>query len=355
MRNPLANITAIKDSTDWDLLTNANVKVTQHAVHSRSGTHNEATILVNDEHEWRFPATSRVSRALDTMTADALAERLNGGSYFFVGDKLVDFRDGRYNGFVHSLETIKHLMSIIGYHNQGQDNKPVLSNVWSKGDIAVPLYKEGGDFTSVLSFTWNPFVKNIDTLLEIVRLICSNGMTGLSSFLNTKIPLVNRWEEHLEIASRQIQNKTDRIVVNRIEHMGKERATVSDVLQLSDHVYARLEQAKSADAKNRLTNLASVLSTMRMKDVYKDIVFQDRGLAAQMPAHVTQFDAFNIATEIRSHTDENAKSSNFALDRFANAILIDRDANIKGHHDRFSQPKLSPFSDAKTAFFSEVE
>ena len=347
------DIKPIKGSDDWELLPRADVKVTQHAVHSRAGTHNEASIVVNDKYEWRFPQTSRVSKALDVMTADALQERLNGGSYFFVENKLVDFRDGHYHGFTHSQETIRNLMNIIGYHNSGQ--KPVLAGQWSKGDISVPLYQEGGDFSSVLSFTWNPFVKNIDTLLEIVRLICTNGMTGLSSFLNTKIPLVNRWEEHLEIASRQIQNKTNRIIINRIEHMGRERATVGDVLQLCDHVFARLEQAKSTENRNRLTNLASVLSTMRLKNVYKEVVFQDRGLAQQMPAHITQFDAFNIATELRSHTDENTKSSNFALDRFANAILIDRDANLKGHADRFSQPKLSPFSDAKTAFFSEVK
>lgn len=356
-RNPLAAVAAIKGDVNWKLLTNAKVVATQHAVSTRNKVHNEASIVVNDEFEWRFPANSRVSRALDSMTADALTERLNGGSYFFIGDKLVDFRDGRYHGFTHSMETIRHLMDIIGYHNTTStvDGKPVLANVWSRGDIAVPLYQEGGDFASMLSFTWNPFVKNVDTLLQIVRLICTNGMTGLSSFLNTKIPLVNRWEEHLDIASKQIQNKTNRIIVDRIEHMGRERATVADVLQLSDHVYDRLEQAKTTDTKNRLTTLASVLNTMRLKDVYREVVFQDRGLAAQMPAHITQFDAFNIATEIRTHTDENPKSSDFALDRFANAILIDRDANLKGHTDRFSGPKLSPFSDAKTAFFSEVK
>ena len=72
-----------------------------------------AEIIVNDQYHHQFNANSRVSKHLDVMTAEQLQTRLSGGSYFFVEDELVDWRDGHYNGFVHSDQMINDYMDLL--------------------------------------------------------------------------------------------------------------------------------------------------------------------------------------------------------------------------------------------------
>ena len=64
-----------------------------------------------------------------------------------------------------------------------------------------------------------------------------------SDLINTKIPLVNRWEEHLAIAERQIQNAVVSNVTRRLASMGTERATVLELMKLVEIGRARLEDA----------------------------------------------------------------------------------------------------------------
>lgn len=308
------------------------------------------------EHD--FAGTSRVSKALDVMTPEQLSERLSGGSYFLIDGKLHDWRDGNYHGFVHTDESIDKLAEVVGVttkptHKAGQQPQVVLGKQWSDNPIVIPEYKEGGQFSSVLSFRWNPFSSNVNSELEIVRQICSNGMVGITPFLNSRIPLINRWEEHLEIANKQIQHKVDDIVTRRLAQMGRERATVADLLLLEDHIRARLQHMATTDIDEQqmLRSLISIVSpTMHLSQYYKDGVFQDRRVAAQVPAHLTTFDAYNITTEVRTHTTENRDSTTFALDKFANALVFDHKdtTNASG---KFVQPQSSSFSDADTAFF----
>lgn len=330
-----------------------------------SKNHPVAIARINDEFEHRFQANSRISRALDMMSEKDLAERLSGGHYFFIDDELVDFRDGHYNGFVHSDESILRLFDVIGFDkvqkNRKRDNTTsnsiMLSNIWSSHDIVIPEYKSGGDFSSELSFTWNPFMKDIHSSFKLVRLICTNGMTGLTSFLNTRVPLVNRWEEHLEIASRQIQNKVEDKVAARLREMGGERATVAECMQIADHVNDRLQNGNYANTseRDRLRNVSKVVAPqLHCGDVYKGNVFQDRRLGAQLPAHLSTFDAYNIITEVSTHTDETSGSSNHALDKMANALVFDRQ-DLSQHAKRYDHNIDSPFSDPETAFFGDIK
>ena len=93
----------------FNLIRNADVEVIAH----RDAANNPIVLASINGNEHRFAAASRVSRSLEMMAADEVAERLTGGSYFFIEDKLVDFRDGQYsrnNGFVHTDDSINHLM-----------------------------------------------------------------------------------------------------------------------------------------------------------------------------------------------------------------------------------------------------
>jgi hypothetical protein len=172
--------------------------------------------------------------------------------------------------------------------------------------------------------------------------------------LNSRIPLFNRWEEHLDIASRQIQNKVSSVVVGRIQTMAHERASVGDCLLLEQHAFDRIHSpgAKAQNEREHLMKLMAAVSPREhLGDVYKDVVFGDKTLASQLPAHLTSLDVYNIATELRSHTGEVKKSSDNALDRLANYFLFDRQDNYDAAGARMNAPRLSAFSDPSRAFF----
>jgi hypothetical protein len=350
----------------FTLLRGADVRVNQLVDDKKK---NVAEIIVNDTFHHRFAATSRVSKHLDVMTPQELQMRLTGGTYFFIGDTLQDCRDGSYNGFVHTDDTVGKFMDVLGYQHKdsmrfqhsrkrSEGDTPtsniVLQKTWSKSEIIVPGYAQGTDFSSELSFMWNPFVKTINSTFDLVRMICENGMVGMTSFLNTKVPLVNRFEEHLDIASRQIQNKVNSVMVERIQTMAIDRASVADCLLVQQHVMDRLYSPieRSAEENKRLAcMLAAVSPKTHLNEVYHEGVFADKNLASQLPAHLSCFDVFNIATEVRTHTSPCGKSSDAALDKFSNKLLFDREDNYVASASRTTASRLSPFSGAEQAFF----
>jgi len=343
-----------------DLRSDASVIVTAS---TDRRNHTTAKIIVDDEFEHRFPASSRVSKALELMTPVQMEERLNGGDYFFVNGALFDFRDGAYNGFVHSESNIEALKEVIGIrfgrgksrHQTNDQGAARLSKVWSEEEIQVPGMDSGGTFDSRLTFGWNPFVETIRSSFDIVRLICDNGMTGLTSLFSAKIPLLNRWEEHLDIADKQIQNKLYSMLSERFQNMSNERATLADCLRLQDHATERLDLYQNSGVLSKLKNILKVVTPdVHLKDQYKQAAFKDRRLAAQLPAHITMFDAYNIATEIASHSKQSDKSSDRALDRFANEMVFDRN-DKRQFAARFGGPTVSSFSDPDTAFFGDTE
>lgn len=349
--------------SDYELIRNAHVEV--NATRDEK-EHPVAEIIINGDKAHRFEAKSRVSKSLDIMTPDDLADRLTGGQFMFVDDELYDFRDGHYQGFVHTDEAIDNLANILGINSVGTDGIRVHENTvnrnialggkWSDHGITVPNYNDGGEFQSELHFGWSPFVKTVNSAFMIYRLICTNGMRGMRNFMNTKIPLVNRWEEHLEVANRQIQNKVNGIVTDRFARMGNERATVAEVNLLTEHAKRRADDVTvNTDPQKiqRLRNIIQIADARRhLGNFYKENVFADSHLAAQHNAHLTTFDVYNMATEVRSHTDECDKSSNRAMDKLANDLVFERKDLTQ--HVRNSGPKICTFSDPDAAFFGEL-
>lgn len=343
------------------LIRNASVHAT--ASYDRAG-HPIATINVNDQHEHTFDHTSRLSKALGLMTEAELSHRLTGGNFFMVDNQLTDFRDGNYNGFIHTDQSIDKLIATIGMtdsriaktspigHNMFGDIS--LSAKWSDHGIAIPEYDQGGKYTSELHFAWNPFVKTVNSAFMLYRLVCANGMMGMRSFLNTKIPLVNRWEEHLDIANAQIQNKVQTMVVNRLGQMGSERATLAEVILLANHAQKRLKQGNESN-EDRLHSIVNIASPeMHLRGVYRDDAFTNMNIAKQLPAHLTTYDVYNMATEVRSHTNDNTLSTVAALDKLANGLIFDRTTNPNTSIDGKQAPSLNMFSDPDRAFFGDL-
>lgn len=319
------------------------------------------------EHEHRFAASSRISKALEDTPVDAVQERLTNGHYFFVNGELYDFRDGNYKGFIHEDDSIDAMADVIGYTNKNNRSTAIsrdvsLSREWSRNPIEVELFGDGGKFDSRVMFSWSPFVRYISTSFDIIRLICENGMTGMTSLFNSKIPLQNRWDEHLDIASVLLQNKLETMLSQRFSQMADERATVADCLLLQRHAEDRLLEnvsqvyaGRSSDQRERLRNISTIVAPdLQLADIYKSKVYEDKRLSAQLPSHLSAFDAYNIATELTSHTEETSGSSNHGLERFANVLVFDR-TDKSQQASRFSTaPAQSAFSDPDVAFFGEA-
>lgn len=351
------------------LIRNADVEVTASTNRRNNGVAVAAIRGLDQngrqfETEHRFAASSRISRALEDTPVEQITRRLNNGHYFFVDNELYDFRDGDYKGFVHTDDSIAAMRDTIGITSKNNRTTSVARNValtreWSRNEISIDQFGDGGKFESSVMFSWSPFVRYINTSFDIIRLICENGMTGMTSLFNAKIPLENRWDEHLDIASIIMQNKLDGMLSSRFAQMGDERATVADCLLLQKHASDRLLETvqlrgNTGDA-DRLRNIShAVAPDVQLRDYYKPAVYQDKHLSAQLPSHLSAFDAYNIATELASHTPESDGSSNFALDRFANVLVFDR--NDKSQHaSRYNtKPAESSFSDPDMAFFGDV-
>ena len=349
------------------MIRNANVQVTP--LLSEKG-HTMAHITVNDQFEHTFPAKSRVSDQLSLITPQELSMRLSGGDYFFVDNHLIDFRDQRYNGFTHDDAAINSLMDVIGYHklesrtnrlahrtmNRTSSNEIALGKTWSTTEIEIPMYREGGQFSSKLNFTWNPFGKNIKSVFLLERLICTNGMVGTTPFVNMSIPLVNRWQEHLEIANSQLQNKINNVMNRRLVEMSSSRATVNDLMVLHRHLIGRMGELDFEGSSNDgLIRMAGLIDPYEnLGAYYKADVFENKAIASQLPAHLSLLDVWNMTTEVCTHYDPTRDSTDAGLQRLANQMVFDRSCATDHVANIGSNIQLAPFTNPEQAFFGKV-
>ena len=356
---------------NFNLVKNAHVDVTK-TITAQGGT--VASIVIDNQYEHRFSAKSRISKHLDLMTPADLSARLSGGSFFMVNDELVDFRDSSYNGFIHSDDSIIQLMDTIGVSSKnsrrfGQrsasdqgdevvDSDIILRKDWDTRGFQAPGFESGGEMESKLYFNWNPFVQNVRATYELIRLICENGAVGVTPIFNGKIPLVNRWQEHLDIANDQIQQTIADLVSHRMLEMKTQRASLYQTLLTTGHAHSRMkDKAATLDDVDKLYRIAQVVNPeLHLDKVYNGNVFSDSRLSKQVPSHLTTMDLYNIITEIRSHTTERDGSSGRSLDGLANELMFNTDNKMfEASTKRYdTAPKLSSFSDPEQAFFNTI-
>ena len=329
--------------------------------------HTVAKIYVNDK-QHTFSKDSRISKALDyhneehvKLASRQLQERLSGGQYFFIENELVDFRDNTYDGFIHDDNGIDSLMDILGVRTKEAktrsglrlntvDSNYTLVNRQETQNFQIKGLEKGGDFNSTMLFTWSPFQSYISGKFEILRLICTNGMVGSSELINSKVPFVNKWEEHLTIANNQMQNKVHKLVAKRLEEMTHTRASVSDMQMVTRHAADRFHDLLSEGEKDRINKIINISDPAKhLRGHYKESVFKDKNLAARCAAHVTRYDLYNIITELRTWVSPSNKSTDLALNVFANSILFPTVEKNTNYYD--TNPLLSYFSNPDEAFF----
>lgn len=333
-----------------------------------------ARMVVDGMYEHIFDPKSSIVQSFKTAGVQAVQDRLDGGTFIVHEDKIVDFRGSNYKGFIHSDEAVKMLSQHVGDENFKSNKRVkggashIFGRVYDSADLDIDEIGEGGMFKTQLSYVWSPFHKNINTLYDIERLICANGMRGLTRFFNASIPMVNKWEEHLRIANIQINNRVRDKVRQRLAEMTRERACVADLMLVNDHASGRLlSQHNAQEQRDRLLKICSIVDPLlHLNEVYTDHAMADSNVAAQLPGHLTVFDVWNLATEIDSHTNSDDDSSSRVLQKLVNDLLLNSE-KVNTNNRTFrrmmgrtssgvqsvSGPKLSDESDPNRVFFGK--
>lgn len=298
-----------------------------------------------------------------------VVDRLNGGQYFFHKDQLVSYRTGSYNGFVHTDDSISQLIEHVGYTagemprairdpRRQTSDKVSLQSKFSTVELDIDAMSVGSDMRNELSFAWDPFHMHVNSILKVVRMVCSNGMVGVRELFNTKIPVISDWLEHMRIANAQIQNKASSIVRQRIGQMGNERASVNDCMRVHDACIARLMNATtqlSHSEIERLQNIALVTdANLHCNANYTTNMIHDSRLSSQIASHLSQLTLWNMTTELATHTTENEQNTNNALTRLANALLFDGDTLARKLNTAQSSSPVVLFDDLDAAFAANL-
>lgn len=362
----------------------------------------QARLIVEDEdgktYDHLMPPTNTLSRALELQSAHKVSKRVNGGHFFMVNDKIVDYRPVSDKAhFIHSDASIETLIEKVGLryvapfededgeaseqvHQLGHkaiqpDEMSALMAVAGKASIRERLldkttslsafrdateleidgFREGGQFVSLVGQVWSPFKPHVEFTLGLVRVLCANGMIGTRNELVQQFQIVNEWDRHLDIASQRFREDVHKHIRQRFALMRGKRASLDDVTRAYEHVAKRIKGMDASHTQyERAKNLLGVLDTKyHLKDFYHEHVFQQSKLRGGLPSHLTMFDLWNCVTESDSYLPEIEGSRSGTMQGFANELLLS-DHLLHGVDRMVSAPDLAPFSDADQAFFGTV-
>lgn len=330
-----------------------------------------------------FPALSRESELLDIYGDDMnqISEVFNGGTYAFNDRTLVDYRNSTYRGFVHSDEGVAQLIERLGVQETAsrkparpqiatpasgsaramfarvrgdKTNGVFMGREWDKFELQVPELGAGGEFENRLLYRWSPFSPNIQTSLEVERLVCNNGMVAMSPLVTHEVPVIDNWDEHLDVVTMQLKPRINAILSDRFRAMEETRASVEDVQRVHATLTARMDGSVGADDQSavRLARLSQLTDVQRNLSRYYDTaVFSKRELAARADSHLSQFALYNVLTEAATHTNPNKTSDN-SIQMGINRLVFDeigRRAALENRHIPVAEK-----SDPERAFFSSV-
>jgi hypothetical protein len=325
------------------------------------------SVIVNDTYTHTFDAKSKLAKDALEMDRDSLLARLNGGTFVFLGDRLVDFRYSDYQGFIHSNDGIQALGEKIGfdvskpnYRGPGaiqqlrrREHGIFLGGVGEDFYLDIAGLGAGGQFKNRILYRWSPFSQNIETTLEVERLICSNGMVGISPLTTRKVPLLNDWERNLEIVSLNLQPTMNALLTERFEAMVNQRATLHEVRRANQALISRLEESLGEDGKartfselNQLRKLVDLTNIARLDNIYRsEVLGKNEDRTRTLPSDLNRYDLFNVLTEASTHTSGSLANTK-SLQTMINVLVFDNTTSAVVGNTR-----LSSESDPSRVFF----
>lgn len=329
-------------------------------------------IIINDKYSHEFPVNSRESKlclTTDKQTIDAL---FNKGTYFFYGDKLVDYRRADSKTFIHNEDSIKELSERIGIKNyekksfsdpvnglfnqsrSSKSNGVFLGGEYSTFELDIPELFEGGSFKNSLIYKWSPFSNTITTSLEVQRLVCTNGMVANAPFVTFEVPVINDWEQSLKVISTRLETQINNLLSKRFTSMADKslsRCSIADVNRAHELLNSRYNNTElSSEDKKSLSNLIDILDpSLHLSRAYNLDIIQNSKLSKIADSHLTQFDLFNILTEASTHYGRD-EDNDLNIQNHLNKIVFDDFK--RGKRLNAKVPELGN-SDHRKAFFGK--
>lgn len=344
----------------FEVINNANVRV--NLVPTEYGI--KVNIEVNGKYTHTFSPKSQVGKMVMEVEPQVLEAKLNGGTYVFKDGKLLDFRFSDYRGFIRSEKDIETLAEKIGYEDASkkagrrqvgevfeqmrQNNSGIfLGGMGEEFYLDVNGLGQGGSFKNRIVFKWSPFDPNLQTTVEVERLVCLNGMVGIAPLVTRGVPLLNDIERNLEIIELNLQPNINSILQNRFIDMVDKRASVADVQEAHRLLRERALSNKLTVAdRSILEKLAETTSLTHLSNVYDNGLFASKA-ARTAPSDITQFDLFNVLTEATSHTSGD-REENFKIQKVVNRLVFDTTKT-----EISSSVKISTESDHRRVFFGK--
>lgn len=362
-----------------EIIRNASVEVSVDYVEKASAF--GLTIIVDNRFTHEFPVTSKESKLCMNTDLAMIRSLFNGGTFAFFDGNMVDYRNSYYRGFIHDEIGVSELSERIGIKryneakvsgdkfiggiNDGQPgnhasvfnryrgrgtNGIFLGGEFESFDLCVDGLGEGGHFENRLIYRWSPFSNKITTSLEVMRLVCTNGLVANSPLVTYAVPLINDWQRNLSIVATQLKPKINNLLNDRFLEMRSDRATVRQIVDAHKLLGARSEIITlSHDEKVMLEQMKTQIDpNINLGRYYDQSLFDDALASNGYGGHLTQFDVYNMLTEASSHYGESDTNDNL-IQRYLNSVVFD---SSKRQHIQVEMPE-SADSDHRRAFFGK--
>lgn len=302
--------------------------------------------------EWEIKLDRRnnvVGQLALGVDPEELKHSFLGGRYFIVDDQIVDYRLAENMGkFMHDERGLMNLVNKVG---MTINERGVIQAKSTTGKFEYHADGgEGGLFDIDIGFAWSPFSLDIDSALSMLRLACYNGLMVDDPVMSHKIPVMNGWEENLQIANDVLRHSFDHKVGPRMKQLPHEMINMHDAMGLCDLIGAALGDKKEGVIinHNEVTRIKELLDPV----VTSEVRGMQKNLLKFIGAPITAYDAMNVATELASHHINPFTPAAKKLAGFANNLLFSelRQNNLAVNLDNLVMD-TKVFSNADQAFF----
>lgn len=277
---------------------NADVKVKQD-------NHN-VILTINGDNVTTGNTRSQIDKYVKNSDCDTVAKYLTGGHFAVENGNLVEYKTSQYSGFIQTDEMIQRF-----YNDETIESK-------AKTEISIAKYGDGGVFNLEAGFTWSAFSPELQTQVNLLRLVCANGLKVRESLLTKKVPIINMYDRHLQIASQQTLKYAEELLVGKLADLEHQRASVRDVMLCLSHLEQRLQANDDCPVLNRLHALCS----HDYRNYYSTDALSNTAISATLPSHLDSYTLLNCVTEMSSHTEAVDRSSTNALSKFGSDLIL---------------------------------
>lgn len=293
----------------------------------------------------RSNETRQVTIGIDPMR---VIDHYKGGIFHLADDRIVDYRDNKYKGFIHNETSINELSSRIGFLQTKNNSRLFARN--RTAQFEHEAFARGGVFDVEIGFGWSAFSPMIDSNFEMMRALCENMMVfGRGTVMSRRIPLISDWESNMAVSNDVLKHVFQTTVADRLLVMPDERINLADMMLIKSEVLKKAEDTGATpESRLFLRNLLEKIGTIEDPELSGVLTTNDY---KRIPVPISTYDAMNMATEVVTHHCGDEPSAK--LQAFAVSCIFDkkRQTNLTSQ-EVFST--TNTFDDPDRAFWAET-